>query len=904
MSIIKIKAPDLSGLSIGGATILLMEAITFTADNRHVLVKTTYLDDGTEGNEFRYGYFLYDIASGQYVENINLSILGPARAQSSSIEQMSFTGTVDNYSAVTVIDDVDSPTDRISIYENGSVTNENLLSELFNADVEVTIEKIAVGDEKRFIAIQTSDGNLAPDADPDTNDSPDIYLIDTLLSQITRVSFVGGAGVTEPTYLQDIRVDSSQVQITFSTDAAYVSPSRIDTNSSELTGPIGSRTDAYIWTALYDYDGIDKLSVDFGLISQALDGQAGGFVNGEQPVIITDSGVYFSSASEQLISDDDNSKVDSFISIDGVSKAYDFLVDQDTVITSTNEKGQYVGLLSSSSQFSGTTGAQQMVFLNLDDNSTRVASVNANGEEGNNETISGVFSPSGKRVAFTSLATNLTQDDSITFGGSGDLYLVEFEDINSVAYSDLTLDTLPLPGNTVALVTDSIVDIDGLGAFSYQWYLDGELVENETLQTFAIENDDVGKSLSASISFVDGNNFTEQVFLEPINVVSRPIDANGGLAFTTKYIIIESEGQNLFNFDLGFDELTQFGQAYLFSGSSAVDMVAIKPGQVLDFTNAKAGVDKVFMPWDLEEYLNSATIDNATGVMTLVTNRFEQYTELKFIATNTDADEIIFANGMVSSTQLKNYLLSSDKDSFAFDIDLNQSSDEIPNIGEGGSVKAISLDGAGEVFKSISPDVSMQVSGSNGVDQIYVLPGTEVDASNLKAGIDIIYFQGQWSDYDKSIDSATGNLQISRLIEVNGKSETEIVLVASGSILATNDQLVFADGGIRIIDAINAVKTQNNGPFYLISGFDEDIVTPTIDDAIEPLFVTNKQDKSQTHSSSNIELQIGLEDMFIQDHLFPDYFQPSSKIEMATSDHIEDIHSENYLFDTEQYSVF
>ena len=902
MSIIKIKAPDLSSLTIGGATILLMEAVTFTADNRHILVKTTFLDDGTEGNTFRYGYYLYDIASGEYVENINLSILGPARAKSSSIEQISFAGTVDKYSAVTVIDDVDSPTDRISIYENGTVTNSNLLAELFNGDVEVTIEKIAVGDEKRFIAIQTSDGNLAPDSDPDTNDSPDIYLIDTLLSQITRVSFVGGAGVTEPTYLQDIRVDNDFVKITFTTDAAYVSPSRIDTNSADLNGPIGTRTDAYMWSASYDYDGIDKLSVDFTLLSQALDGKAAGFLDKEQPVIITDSGIYFSSASEQLIENDDNVKIDGFVSLGGVTKAYGFLVDQDTFITSTNEKGQYVGLLSSSSQFSGTTGAQQMVFLNLDDNSTRVASVNANGEEGNNETISGVFSPSGKRIAFTSLATNLTQDDSITFGGSGDLYLVEFTDINSVAYADLTLDKLALPGNTVTLVTDSIVDIDGLGEFTYQWFLDGELVTGENTQSFTIQNSDVGKSLSVSVSFTDGNNFAEQVFLDPTNIVSRPIDANGNLSYTTKYIVIESIGRNFFNFDLGFDGLSHFGQAYLFSGSSEVDIVAINPGQVLDFTNSKAGVDKVYMPWDLNEYLNGATIDNATGVMTLVTNRFEKYTELKFIATNTDADQIIFANGMVTTTQLKNYLLSDDKDSFEFDIDLSMSSDDIMEIGEGGAVKAISLDSDGEVFKSISPDVSLQVSGSNGVDQIYVLAGTEVDASNLKAGIDVIYLQGKWADYDKTIDSATGNLQISRLVDVNGKLETEIVLVTSGSISATNDQLVFADGGIRILDAITAVKNQHTGPFYLIAGFDEDLTTPTLTEETTPLFITTEPVKliyAQYENMDNQSLDILTSEEWVfqkNDHVSDSF--PSSTYEN------DSVVLGSLSFDSSEYSVF
>jgi len=78
------------------------------------------------------------------------------------------------------------------------------------------------------------------------------------------------------------------------------------------------------------------------------------------------------------------------------------------------------------------------------------------------------------------------------------------------------------PGQVLEINGGSIADADGLGAFSYQWYVDGEAVEGETSTSFLLNENDIGKQVYAILSYTDGMGFAEVVETE-VRLVTDPL---------------------------------------------------------------------------------------------------------------------------------------------------------------------------------------------------------------------------------------------------------------------------------------------------------------------------------------------------------------------------------------------
>lgn len=157
-------------------------------------------------------------------------------------------------------------------------------------------------------------------------------------------------------------------------------------------------------------------------------------------------------------------------------------------------------------------------------------------------------------------------------------------------------------------------------------------------------------------------------------------------------------------------------------------------------------------------------------------------------------------------------------------------------------VKGIAFDAAGETFVGFGQNTFLSVSGGNGVDQVYVIKGSQVDATNLKGSSDQIYFTGRWDDYSKSIDTS-GNLVFSRNVEVAGDMTLEQIKVSNGSVVATRDLLVFLDGAIKTNEAFSALKVDLTTAASALTSLDTDQTTPLID-GIAPEIVISS-DKTQ-----------------------------------------------------------
>jgi hypothetical protein len=96
------------------------------------------------------------------------------------------------------------------------------------------------------------------------------------------------------------------------------------------------------------------------------------------------------------------------------------------------------------------------------------------------------------------------------------------------------------------------------------------------------------------------------------------------------------------------------------------------------------------------------------------------------------------------------------------------------------------------------------ISGSSDIDGFMIQPGVKYDLTNLKGGIDKLYFSGLLAEYADSIllDAATGVMQVSRLTDI-GEEIVQFIATASAA-----DTLIFTDGALSTADVKVAVSAQ------------------------------------------------------------------------------------------------
>lgn len=78
------------------------------------------------------------------------------------------------------------------------------------------------------------------------------------------------------------------------------------------------------------------------------------------------------------------------------------------------------------------------------------------------------------------------------------------------------------PGELLEVNGDSVGDADGLGTFSYQWYVDGEAVEGENAKNFLLTQNEIGKQIHATLSYTDGKGFEEMLETD-VRLVTDPL---------------------------------------------------------------------------------------------------------------------------------------------------------------------------------------------------------------------------------------------------------------------------------------------------------------------------------------------------------------------------------------------
>lgn len=563
MNIYQLPAPDLSTITYGGGVLRLMESYGFSDDERIVAVRATYTDNADPTYGLHYGIWLYDLDTQTYLVNINAQIAGIEYAKEIDVGDIQFSGSAENIFAIALTETKATGDHALVSIQNGQVISDNLIHSLIGLPVDIDIERFLLSDNGRFLAVQTSSEQLSADESPDTNDSSDIYLFDLVTNSVERVSFVGGSEVQEPTYLKDIYVSNDEVKVAFITDAAFVSPSRVDINSNTTAQEPHQRSDAYIWSSSYDQNGLLGTQ-EFDLLSLTTEGKASGYVDKLNDLAITDNGEYFNSTSDLIVDGDANGSNDGFFTensdeINRITESASSDLQSGGIFLSASNDGQYAIYTTESPELTGSSQAQQLVLI---DNQLEITTVvSENTELANNWVTGGEISGSGQYVAFTSSADNLTNDVSVA--DSGNLFIKKLQQSLSISsLSSINVDSDAQSGQMIYRARAN--DQESFSALSSE------------LSTFGVRGAEFAIPLyyhdyfgdmnrqsmdirfyynSQKIAFQGASNHTGSEFISTGHSIHDDAGNGDGNTSTDKYVHLSFEGSSEFSWDNASDKI-------------------------------------------------------------------------------------------------------------------------------------------------------------------------------------------------------------------------------------------------------------------------------------------------------------------------------------------------------------
>jgi hypothetical protein len=290
------------------------------------------------------------------------------------------------------------------------------------------------------------------------------------------------------------------------------------------------------------------------------------------------------------------------------------------------------------------------------------------------------------------------------------------------------------------------------------------------------------------------------------------------IPFTAKYAVVSPSGSSsgstgLLDLDLNFGNVTTVGQNIQYVGSAAVDAVFLRPGVSVNFTASGVGVDKLYLEGDFADYTYKLS-----GKFVVLTRTVNGLIESATVATG---DTLVFADGFMPTEVLIDRLRLKITSSPTLDTSEKSTDPQVQLEGQP-SITATALGKTGVTFAQGIQGVALKVVGAAGVDTVYVKAGTEVDASGLGAGQDVIYFTGNYADYTKSVTITKGKAPILVLERTVGSDEVveKITLATSG------DKAVFADGS-ALTDAIKAKVDANESQATWPADWQPSETTPT-----------------------------------------------------------------------------
>ena len=90
--------------------------------------------------------------------------------------------------------------------------------------------------------------------------------------------------------------------------------------------------------------------------------------------------------------------------------------------------------------------------------------------------------------------------------------------INNSPIGEIEVKGKPSFGNILTADTSEIIDVDGLGDFSYEWYRDGLKINDANLSSYVISNQDFGKEIRVDIKYTDKMGYNEKISSKTVNI--------------------------------------------------------------------------------------------------------------------------------------------------------------------------------------------------------------------------------------------------------------------------------------------------------------------------------------------------------------------------------------------------
>ena len=173
-----------------------------------------------------------------------------------------------------------------------------------------------------------------------------------------------------------------------------------------------------------------------------------------------------------------------------------------------------------------------------------------------NNTYTLTQSEVGKAISVTvSYTDDHGTEESITSAQTSDVASVNNDPTGSV-----TISGIAIQGAELTAVTNTLADEDGLGTLTYKWLSDGSAISGATSRTYTLTQSEVGKAISATVSYTDDYGAEESVTsaqtaetasLDPavdLQVVSRDGNNASLSVFATNDIIPKADGIGSFEF--------------------------------------------------------------------------------------------------------------------------------------------------------------------------------------------------------------------------------------------------------------------------------------------------------------------------------------------------------------------
>ncbi|VEG90114.1 hypothetical protein [Legionella spiritensis] len=130
----------------------------------------------------------------------------------------------------------------------------------------------------------------------------------------------------------------------------------------------------------------------------------------------------------------------------------------------------------------------------------------------------------GKQISLALTYTN-EQGDLVTLTSDA---TVAVANVNDDVTGALLVSGLAAQNETLVADTSDLADLDGLGAFNYQWYADGVAIDGATGATYELTQADVGKAFSVTVNYVDGFGAEESITSQATAPVANVNDAVTG----------------------------------------------------------------------------------------------------------------------------------------------------------------------------------------------------------------------------------------------------------------------------------------------------------------------------------------------------------------------------------------